>query len=52
MKKMNMLDEAVLQYEEFLQKHPGNAQLAEIITGLRKALEQSPSGNGALAPPD
>ncbi|RCK81093.1 MAG: putative Fe-S oxidoreductase [Candidatus Ozemobacter sibiricus] len=51
MKKMNMLDEAILQYEEFLQKHPGNAQLAEIITGLRKELEAShPGGRDPLAP--
>lgn len=41
MKKMNMLDEAVLQYEEFLRRHPGNPQLTEIVTGLRKELEQA-----------
>ncbi len=41
MKKMNMLDEAILQYEEFLKKFPGNPQLGEIITTLRKELEQS-----------
>lgn len=41
MKKMNMLDEAVLQYEEFLRRHPGNPQLSEIVTGLRKELEQA-----------
>lgn len=51
MKKMNMLDEAILQYEDFLQKHPGNAQLAEIITGLRKELEAaSPGGGIPIAP--
>ena len=53
MKKMNMLDEAILQYEDFLQKHPGNAQLAEIITGLRKELEAaSPGGGIPIAPTD
>jgi len=56
MKKMNMLDEAVLQYEEFLRRHPGNPQLTEIVTGLRKELEQttrSPeafSGTDELSP--
>ncbi|MFZ2961099.1 MAG: hypothetical protein WA705_29830 [Candidatus Ozemobacteraceae bacterium] len=39
MKKLNMLDEAVLQYEDFLRKNPGNPQLQEILTGLRKELE-------------
>jgi tetratricopeptide (TPR) repeat protein len=47
MKKLNMLEEAVLQYEEFLKRHPGNGQITEILTGLRKELEQSaPVGKG------
>lgn len=36
MKKLNLLDEAIKQYEMFLQKSPGNAQLTEILTGLKK----------------
>ncbi|MBF0407745.1 MAG: tetratricopeptide repeat protein [Candidatus Riflebacteria bacterium] len=39
MKKMNMLDEAILRYEEFMKKFPGNPQITEILTGLRKDLE-------------
>lgn len=49
MKKMNMLDEAVLQYEEFLRRHPGNPQLTEIVTGLRKELEQATRTPDALS---
>ncbi|MBI3039059.1 hypothetical protein HYY75_08430 [bacterium] len=39
MKKLNMVEEAILQYEEFLKKHPKNPQLLEIVTGLRKEVE-------------
>ncbi|MBP7633878.1 tetratricopeptide repeat protein [Candidatus Ozemobacteraceae bacterium] len=49
MKKMNMLDEAVLQYEEFLRRYPGNPQLTEIVTGLRKELEQATRSPDALS---
>ncbi|HEY9072185.1 MAG TPA: tetratricopeptide repeat protein [Candidatus Ozemobacteraceae bacterium] len=52
MKKMNMLDEAVLQYEEFLRRHPGNPQLTEIVTGLRKELEQSTQAPDSLSGTD
>ncbi len=41
MKKLNMLDEAILQYEQFLQKHPDNPQLQEILTELRREMESS-----------
>ena len=36
MKKLKMLDEAVSQYKEFLQRYPGNEQLSEILSGLKK----------------
>lgn len=36
MKKMNLVEEAILQYEEFLQKYPKNQQLYEIIQDLKK----------------
>ncbi|HOY65690.1 MAG TPA: tetratricopeptide repeat protein [Candidatus Ozemobacteraceae bacterium] len=52
MKKMNMLDEAVLQYEEFLRRHPGNPQLTEIVTGLRKELEQNTQAPESLSGTD
>lgn len=52
MKKMNMLDEAVLQYEEFLRRHSGNPQLSEIVTGLRKELEQATRSPDALSGAD
>lgn len=45
MKKLNMLDEAVKQYESFLQRSPGNAQLTEILTGLKKDVSVSHSTN-------
>ncbi|GAB4278984.1 MAG: hypothetical protein Kow0029_22570 [Candidatus Rifleibacteriota bacterium] len=41
MKKLNMLDEAIKQYETFLQRSPGNAQLTEILSGLKKDLAAS-----------
>jgi len=48
MKKLNMLEEAVLQYEEFIRKYPKNVQIVEIVTGLRKELEQA--NRATLAP--
>jgi len=36
MKKLDMLPEAIRQYETFMQRAPGNAQLAEILSGLKK----------------
>ncbi|MDN5279391.1 MAG: hypothetical protein PWR01_3356 [Clostridiales bacterium] len=39
MKKLNMLDEAIKQYEMFLQRSPENAQLNEILSGLKKDAE-------------
>ncbi len=36
MKKLKMLDEAVAQYQDFMQRFPGNEQLGEILAGLRK----------------
>jgi len=36
MKKLKMLDEAIAQYQDFTQRHPGNEQLAEILAGLKK----------------
>ncbi|MBF0543191.1 MAG: hypothetical protein HQM08_02100 [Candidatus Riflebacteria bacterium] len=46
MKKLGMLDEAILQYEEFSRRFPDNPQISEILTGLRKDLETS-GGSGA-----
>ena len=48
MKKMNMVDEAILQYEDFLKKNPTNPQLMEILTGLRKEVEQAGGPVGVL----
>jgi tetratricopeptide (TPR) repeat protein len=42
MKKLNMLEEAIKQYEAFLQKSPGNEQLLEILNGLKKDAETKP----------
>ncbi|OGK08433.1 MAG: hypothetical protein A2W80_14735 [Candidatus Riflebacteria bacterium GWC2_50_8] len=36
MKKLKMVDEAVKQYKEFMQRYPGNEQLSEILVGLKK----------------
>ncbi len=36
MKKLKMLEEAVHQYKEFLNRYPGNEQLLEIVAGLKK----------------
>jgi tetratricopeptide (TPR) repeat protein len=36
MKKLKMVDEAVTQYREFMQRFPGNEQLSEIFSGLKK----------------
>lgn len=41
MKKLNMLDEAINQYQAFLQRSPGNEQLLEILSGLKKDSEMS-----------
>lgn len=47
MKKLNMLDEAIKQYESFLQRSPGNAQLLEILGGLKKD-----AGNTSMNEPE
>ena len=36
MKKLKMLDAAIVQYKEFMQRHPGNEQISEILSGLKK----------------
>lgn len=36
MKKLKMLDEAIAQYQDFMQRFPGNEQLGEILAGLKK----------------
>jgi len=36
MKKLKMIEEAIGQYKEFLQRYPGNEQLLEILAGLKK----------------
>lgn len=49
MKKLKMLEEAIGQYKEFLQRYPGNEQLLEIIAGLKKdAADLSAMDDGAL----
>jgi tetratricopeptide (TPR) repeat protein len=40
MKKLNMLDEAIEQYETFLDRSPEDAQLLEILNGLKKDAER------------
>ncbi|MDD3146318.1 MAG: tetratricopeptide repeat protein [Candidatus Riflebacteria bacterium] len=36
MKKLKKIDEAINQYKDFLQRYPGNPQLTEILSGLKK----------------
>lgn len=36
MKKLKKVDEAINQYKDFLQRYPGNPQLTEILSGLKK----------------
>ncbi|MGM0599886.1 MAG: tetratricopeptide repeat protein [Candidatus Rifleibacteriota bacterium] len=40
MKKLNMLEEAIEQYENFLERSPDDPQLIEILNGLKKDAER------------
>lgn len=50
MKKLQMLEEALAQYHEFLERNPGNEQLKEIISGLKKDLAESVGEPGEFLP--
>ncbi|KAF1083204.1 MAG: hypothetical protein GQF41_0971 [Candidatus Rifleibacterium amylolyticum] len=50
MKKLKMLDEAVAQYQDFMQRYPGNEQLGEILTGLKKDAAEYGGESGEFVP--
>ncbi len=50
MKKLKMLDEAIAQYQDFTQRHPGNEQLSEILAGLKKDSAESGGDSGDFIP--
>jgi tetratricopeptide (TPR) repeat protein len=50
MKKLNLQEEAIAQYEQFLQDEPDNPQLQEILAGLKKEFDQTPSVNESFEP--
>lgn len=52
MKKLNMIEEAITQYEVFLKNNPDNPQLKEILSGLHKdaALAIDDDGGDGLLP--
>jgi hypothetical protein len=50
MKKLKMLDEAVAQYQDFMQRYPGDEQLGEILTGLKKDAAEYGGESGEFVP--
>ncbi|PKL50969.1 MAG: hypothetical protein CVV42_01320 [Candidatus Riflebacteria bacterium HGW-Riflebacteria-2] len=50
MKKLNMLDEAIAQYQDFIQRNPGNEQLGEILVGLKKDATEFGGDSGEFIP--
>lgn len=50
MKKLRMLDDAIAQYKDFLQRNPGNDQLSEIIAELKKDAAEYTGDNDDFLP--